>query len=95
MSKKKTDRALGMDKDISRRDFLNGVGVAVGVGTLVGDGVAVAQGRHANIRRVSSVMGTDLVHTRRPAYPSASKSSRRGTRRFRKSISSPRPGRRC
>ena len=30
MNKKKTDRALGMDRDISRRDFLNGVGVAVG-----------------------------------------------------------------
>ena len=27
---KKSDRALGMDRDISRRDFINGVSVAVG-----------------------------------------------------------------
>jgi outer membrane lipoprotein SlyB len=34
----------------------------------VGDCVAVEQGRHANIRRVSSVMCNDLADTRRPAY---------------------------
>jgi outer membrane lipoprotein SlyB len=34
----------------------------------VGDCVAVEQGRHANIRRVSSVMCTDLADTSRPAY---------------------------
>jgi spermidine dehydrogenase len=32
----KTDRQLGMDKDISRRDFLNGVSVAVGASLLPG-----------------------------------------------------------
>jgi outer membrane lipoprotein SlyB len=36
----------------------------------VGDCVAVEQGRHANIRRVSSVMCNDLADTRRPAYSS-------------------------
>jgi outer membrane lipoprotein SlyB len=34
----------------------------------VGDCVAVEQGRHANIRRVSSVMCNDLADTRRPSY---------------------------
>ena len=32
---KKSDRDLGMDRPITRRDFLNGVSIAVG-GTLVG-----------------------------------------------------------
>ena len=36
----------------------------------VGDCVAVEQGRHANIRRVSSVMCNDLADTSRPAYTS-------------------------
>jgi len=36
----------------------------------VGDCVAVEQGRHANIRRVSSVMCNDLANTSRPAYTS-------------------------
>jgi len=35
-----------------------------------GDCVAVEEGRHANIRRVSSVMCNDLADTRRPAYTS-------------------------
>ena len=34
----------------------------------VGDCVAVEQGRHANIRRVSAVMCNDLADTRQPAY---------------------------
>lgn len=37
----------------------------------VGDCVAVEQGRHANIRRVSSVMCNELADTRRPAYTPA------------------------
>lgn len=37
----------------------------------VGDCVAFEQGRHANIRRVSSVMCNALADTSRPAYPSA------------------------
>lgn len=36
----------------------------------VGDCVAVEQGRHANIRRVSPVMCKDLADTGRPAYSS-------------------------
>jgi outer membrane lipoprotein SlyB len=36
----------------------------------VGDCVAFEQGRYANIRRVSSVMCTDLADTRQPAYAS-------------------------
>jgi outer membrane lipoprotein SlyB len=36
----------------------------------VGDCVAVEQGRHANIRRVSPVMCNNLADTRQPAYPS-------------------------
>jgi len=32
----KTDRKLGMDKDISRRDFLSGVSIAVGASLLPG-----------------------------------------------------------
>ena len=32
----KTDRQLGMNKDISRRDFLNGVSIAVGASLLSG-----------------------------------------------------------
>ena len=36
----------------------------------VGDCVAVEQGRHANIRRVSPVMCNDLADTSRPAYAS-------------------------
>lgn len=34
----------------------------------IGDCVAVEQGRHANIRRVSAVMCNDLADTRQPAY---------------------------
>ena len=37
----------------------------------VGDCVAVEQGRHANIRRVSAVMCNDLADSRRPAYAPA------------------------
>ena len=33
---KRTDRQLGMDKAISRRDFLNGVGIAIGASLLPG-----------------------------------------------------------
>jgi len=36
----KTDRQLGMGKDISRRDFLNGVSIAVGASLLPGAGFA-------------------------------------------------------
>ena len=39
----KSDRELGMDRAITRRDFLNGVSVAVG-GTLLGPAVARAEG---------------------------------------------------
>ena len=44
---KKSDRDLGMDRPITRRDFLNGVSVAVG-STLVrpGDATAAAAGQH-------------------------------------------------
>ncbi len=35
MSEEKKDRELGMDRSVTRRDFLNGVAVGVG-GTLVG-----------------------------------------------------------
>lgn len=38
---------------------------------VAGDCVAVEQGRHANIRRVSTVMCNDLADTRRPAYAPA------------------------
>ena len=37
---------------------------------VAGDCVAVEQGRHANIRRVSPVMCNDLADTSRPAYAS-------------------------
>ncbi len=37
----------------------------------VGDCVAVEQGHHTNIRRVSSVMCNDLADTRRPGYATA------------------------
>src|SRR5580658_5410866 len=37
----KSDRELGMDRSITRRDFLNGVGVAVG-STLINPGLAGA-----------------------------------------------------
>ena len=33
---KRTDRQLGMDKAISRRDFLNGVSIAIGASLLPG-----------------------------------------------------------
>jgi outer membrane lipoprotein SlyB len=49
----------------------NGASVAVVTdhhNITVGDCVAVEQGRHANIRRVSSVMCNDLADTSRPAY---------------------------
>ena len=36
----KTDRKLGMDKDISRRDFLNGVSIAVGASLFPGTSFA-------------------------------------------------------
>ena len=51
----------------------NGASVAVVTdhhNIAVGDCVAVEQGRHANIRRVSSVMCNDLADTSRPAYTS-------------------------
>jgi spermidine dehydrogenase len=38
MSETKTDRDLGMGREITRRDFLNGVAIGVG-GTLVGGGI--------------------------------------------------------
>jgi len=38
----KKDRELGMDREITRRDFLNGIAVGVG-GTLVGDPLRVRQ----------------------------------------------------
>ncbi len=41
---KKTDKQLGMHAEISRRDFLNGVSVAVGVSLLPGTAAAVAAG---------------------------------------------------
>ena len=37
---KRTDRQLGMDKAISRRDFLNGVGIAIGASLLPGTAFA-------------------------------------------------------
>jgi spermidine dehydrogenase len=37
---KRTDRQLGMDRDISRRDFLNGVSIAVGAALLPGTATA-------------------------------------------------------
>jgi len=51
----------------------NGASVAVVTdhhNITVGDCVAVEQGRHANIRRVSSVMCNDLADNSRPAYTS-------------------------
>lgn len=51
----------------------NGTSVAVITdhhNIVVGDCVAVEQGRHANIRRVSPVMCNDLADTSRPAYES-------------------------
>jgi spermidine dehydrogenase len=39
MSEEKTNKDLGMSREITRRDFLNGVAVGVG-GTLVGGGIA-------------------------------------------------------
>ena len=51
----------------------NGTSVAVITdhhNIVVGDCVAVEQGRHANIRRVSPVMCDELADTRRPAYAS-------------------------
>jgi outer membrane lipoprotein SlyB len=41
----------------------------------VGDCVAVEQGRHANIRRVSPVMCNDLADSRQPAYSSTHKAN--------------------
>jgi len=51
----------------------NGASVAVVTdhhNITVGDCVAVEQGRHANIRRVSSVMCNELADNSRPAYTS-------------------------
>jgi spermidine dehydrogenase len=39
MSEEKKDKDLGMDREITRRDFLNGVAIGVG-GTLMGRGIA-------------------------------------------------------
>ncbi len=39
-----TDRQLGMDKDISRRDFLNGVSIAIGASLLPGTASALDVG---------------------------------------------------
>jgi spermidine dehydrogenase len=38
MSEEKKDRDLGMDREITRRDFLNGVAIGIG-GTLMGSGI--------------------------------------------------------
>lgn len=40
---KKTDRQLGMGKDISRRDFLNGLRIAIGASVLPAHSLAQAQ----------------------------------------------------
>ena len=56
----------------------NGTSVAVTTdhhNIAVGDCVAVEQGRHANIRRVSSVMCNDLADTHRPGYTPAHKAN--------------------
>lgn len=47
---KKTDRQLGMDRDISRRDFLNGISVTVGASLL--PGYSFAQGPAVNAQDV-------------------------------------------
>ena len=39
---RKADRELGMDRPITRRDFINGVGVAVGASLVPGARVAAA-----------------------------------------------------
>ena len=44
MDNKRSDRRLGMDRDISRRDFLGGVGVAIGSTFLPGGAVASGPG---------------------------------------------------
>jgi spermidine dehydrogenase len=43
------DRELGMDRSISRRDFLNGVSIAIG-GSLVGSGSSEAAGQRQSAR---------------------------------------------
>ena len=44
---KKSDRELGMDREITRRDFLNGASIAI-AGAVVAPGAAGAQGRDAS-----------------------------------------------
>ena len=53
--KKKIDNDLGMSRDISRRDFLNGVGLAVGAGLLP----------------ISSTHATGIQHSLTKSYPPA------------------------
>ncbi len=58
----------------------NGASVAVVTdhhNIVVGDCVAVEQGRHANIRRVSPVMCNELANTSRPAYSSTHQANMR------------------
>ena len=44
---KKSDRELGMDRDINRRDFLNGASIAI-AGAVLAPGASGAQGREAS-----------------------------------------------
>ena len=45
MDKSRDDKQLGMDSDITRRDFLNGASVAIGASFLPGGAAAAAPGR--------------------------------------------------
>ncbi len=44
---KKSDRDLGMDREINRRDFLNGASIAI-AGAVLAPGASEAQGREAS-----------------------------------------------
>ena len=50
---KKDDRELGMDRDINRRDFLSGTGIAI-AGAIVAPGDLAAQGRDSRAAQAAS-----------------------------------------
>jgi spermidine dehydrogenase len=70
MNDKKPDNQLGMDRDITRRDFLNGVSVAVGASLIPGE---------ALWRKAFGAPDSPFAPEKNPAYYPPSKTGLRGT----------------
>ena len=63
---KKSDRELGMDREINRRDFLSGTSIAI-AGAVLGPGAVDAQGRDGGSAPASA--GVDRTLGEESFYP--------------------------